>query len=122
MAERKLSTNKLFPKQMFNTKFMDACPDHAFATILEENYVSRLANFSYVPGDCFFDPLHILLHFIYTSLRLRKDTINHFSSCLHEERRKALSSYEVELNKVLDGNAQYLRQRTLRTMDVQISL
>jgi hypothetical protein len=47
-------------------RIVDGNIDH----VLHRNGLFRLDAFTYSPGDCLFDALHVLLHFPYSSIEL----------------------------------------------------
>ena len=65
--------------------------------VLNTNNLFRLEEFSYSPGDCIFNAIEVLLHFPYTSTKLRNDTIYHFLMCLEHSHIEALESFNCEL-------------------------
>jgi Na+-transporting NADH:ubiquinone oxidoreductase subunit NqrC len=46
-----------------------------------------------------FDSLQVLLHFTYTSVQLRKGTIEYFRKCLEKQDAQAIISYQHELHE-----------------------
>ena len=67
--------------------------------VLETHNLFRLKNFSYLVRDCLFDSLQVLLHFTYTSVQLRKGTIEYFRKCLEKQDAQAIISYQHELHE-----------------------
>jgi len=52
-------------------------------------------------NDGLFDCLKLLINFRYTSLELRKRTLEYFRKCLEKQNREAILSYEHELHEAL---------------------
>ena len=67
--------------------------------VLEKHKLLRVNNFLYSIGDCLFDSLELLLCFRYTSVELRKGTVQYFRKCLENQDEEAISSYENELHE-----------------------
>lgn len=72
---------------------------HNFLLVLQKNHLFCVENFSYLIGDCLFDNLELLLDFRYTSIELRKGTIEYFRDCLGKQDSEAILSYEHELHE-----------------------
>lgn len=68
--------------------------------VLQKHHLCRVDNFSYLIGDCLFHSLELLLHFRYTSVELRRGTIEYFRRCLEKQDGEAILSYEHELHEV----------------------
>ena len=67
--------------------------------VLERNCLFRLKKISYLVGDCLFDSLQVLFNSRYTSIELRKGTIEYFRSCPEKQDPEAITSYKHELHK-----------------------
>lgn len=71
--------------------------DATIDDVLNTNNLFRLQAFSYTPGDCLFNAIEVLLHFLYTSTKLRNGTMDHFLMCLEQGHIEALESFNYEL-------------------------
>lgn len=65
----------------------------------------RLEHFFYYPNDYLFESFAILIHFRYTSTKIRHGIVNHFWHCLSNGHDYALHSFNTELTL---GYLQYL--------------
>ena len=65
--------------------------------VLHINGLFRLDAFTYSFGNCLFDPLHVLLHFHYSSIELWNGLIYHVLVYLDNVDKKTMESYDLEL-------------------------
>jgi len=72
---------------------------HNLQLVLQKHHLFGVDNFSYLIGDYLFDSLELLLDFRYTSVELRKGTIEYFIDCLEKQDSEAILSYEHELHE-----------------------
>ena len=75
--------------------------------VLHSNGLFRLDAFSYTVGDCLFDTFQVLLHFQYSSTKLRNGLIDYFLAYFKNGDVEALQSYEYEMEQ----EAQFLARQ-----------
>ncbi|KAH9299310.1 hypothetical protein KI387_030992, partial [Taxus chinensis] len=66
--------------------------------VLTKHSLFRDDAFKYNVGDCLFDTFVVLLHFRYSSIKLRNGIIDHFLHSLHRGDADALQSLQLELD------------------------
>ena len=72
---------------------------HRDIDLILANYgLFHLENFAYTIGECLFNAMEVLLEFTYTSLELRKGTIEYFQTCFKKQDMESIESYQKELN------------------------
>ena len=67
-------------------------------TCLGNTNLFRLQIFYYTIGDCLFDSLQVLLHFCFTSIKLRRGLINYFYYSLGKKGVDAVKALSCEFH------------------------